>query len=141
MAVEKGNKVKVDYEGTLEDGTVFDTSKGKAPIEFEVGEGKVIKGFDDGVLGMNVGEDKELKIPAAEAYGEPNPALEQVVPREKFNLPQEPKVDMMVMLGAPDGRQIPARIKEVTDKEISLDMNHPLAGKNLTFKIKLVEIN
>ena len=141
MPVEKGNKVKVDYKGTLEDGTVFDTSEGKQPIEFEVGAGKVIKGFDDGVLGMNAGEEKELKIPSAEAYGEPNAQLVQKVPREKFNLPEEPKVDMMVMLGAPDGRQIPSKIVEVTDKEITLDMNHPLAGKNLTFNIKIVEVN
>jgi FKBP-type peptidyl-prolyl cis-trans isomerase 2 len=140
MTVKKGDKVKVDYTGTLEDGTVFDSSKGKAPIEFEVGSGKIIKGFDDGVLGMKKGEEKEIKIKPDDAYGQPRPELLKKIPRDKLPQDKEPKPGMMLMLSSPDGRQLPARITEVSDTEVTIDLNHPLAGKTLIFKIKVVEI-
>ena len=141
MPVKKGDKIKVEYEGKLEDGTVFDSSKthGK-PLEFEVGSGKVIKGFDEGVVGMEVNEEKEIKIDAKDAYGEHKPELIKKVPREQFPKEQEPKPGMFVMMGLPNGAQLPVKIIDVDEKEVTLDLNHPLAGKNLIFKVKLLEI-
>ena len=138
--VKKGNKIKVEYTGTLDDGTVFDTSEGKKPLEFEVGSGQIIKGFDDAVTGMKKGEEKEIKLKPTEAYGDHNPQLIKKVPRDKLPAGKEPKVGMMLALGTPDGRKFPAKITEVTDKEVTLDLNHPLAGKTLIFKIKVIEV-
>ncbi|MFX1254545.1 MAG: peptidylprolyl isomerase [Promethearchaeota archaeon] len=140
MAIKKGDKVKVHYTGTLEDGTVFDTSEGKEPLEFEAGAGQLIKGFDDAVIGMETGEEKEIKIEPAEAYGDYNPELTQKVPRD--SLPKEPeaKPGMTLLMELPDGKRFPATISEVTDEEVTLDLNHPLAGKTLLFKIKIEEI-
>ena len=140
MAVKKGDKVKVDYTGKFDDGTVFDTSEGKQPLEFEVGSGMIIKGFDDAVMGMEKGQEKDIRLESKEAYGDVNPALVQKIPRDKLPPEQKPEPGMMVGMMTPDGKQIPARITEVNDKEITIDINHPLAGKTLNFKIKLVEI-
>ena len=142
MPVKKGDKIKVDYTGTVEDGSVFDSSKKHGqPLEFTVGEKQVIKGFDEGVVGMEKGEEKELKISSENAYGNPNPEMVKKIPRDKVPADQEqPKVGMMIGLTTPNGQQIPATITEVTDKEITLDLNHPLSGKALTFKVKIVEI-
>ena len=140
MPVKQGDKVKVDYTGTLEDGTVFDTSEGKQPLEFTVGEGKIIKGFDNAVIGMEKGEEKEIKIETADAYGDPNSDMVKKIPRDKLPPEPEPKAGMMLAMKTPDGKQFPAKITEVSDKEITIDLNHPLAGKVLKFKIKVVEI-
>ena len=144
MAIKKGDKIKVEYTGTLEDGTVFDSSKHGDhfhPLEFEVGEGKVIKGFDEAVIGMEKDEEKKFTIKSADAYGDNNPEAIQKVPRDQLPQDQEPKVGMMLALKAPTGQQFPAKIMEVNDKEITLDLNHPLAGKDLTFEIKIIEVN
>ena len=141
MPVKKGDKVKVEYKGTLDDGAVFDTSEGKAPIEFEVGAKKVIPGFDNAVVGMEKGEEKEVKIKPEEAYGILRPDLVKKIPRTVLPKDQEPKPGMMLMMTTPDGKQFPTRLTEVTDKEVTLDLNHPLAGKTLNFKIKLVDIS
>jgi len=142
MTVKKGDKVKVEYTGTLEDGTVFDASeKHGKPLEFEAGSGMVIPGFDNAVVGMKKDEEKEVKIEAKDAYGDVNPQLTQKIPRDKIPPEPEPKAGMMIGLAMPDGRQFPAIIKEVTDTEVTIDLNHPLAGKTLTFKIKVVGIN
>lgn len=141
MPVKKGDKVKVEYTGKLEDGTVFDSSEGKEPLEFEVGSGMIIKGFDDAVTGMEKGEEKEITLKPEEAYGEPNPQLMKKVPKEQLPKEPEPKVGMMLALGTPDGKQIPARIAEIGDKEVTIDINHPLAGKTLIFKIKVVDFS
>lgn len=141
MPVKKGDKIKVDYTGTFEDGTVFDSSeKHGQPLEFEVGGGQLVKGFDETVVGMEKGEEKEVTLKPEDAYGQPNPQLVQKAPREQFPKDQEIKPGMMIGVGLPDGRQIPALIKDVNDKEVTLDLNHPLAGKTLKFKIKVVEI-
>jgi FKBP-type peptidyl-prolyl cis-trans isomerase 2 len=142
MAVEKGDKVKVDYEGKLEDGNVFDTSKreGGKPLEFVAGSGMVIPGFDNAVLGMEKDEEKTVTIEPAEAYGEVNPELVREIPRNVLPKDQEPKKGMMLVMSAPDGRQIPAVISEVTEESVKIDLNHPLAGKKLIFKIKVLEI-
>jgi FKBP-type peptidyl-prolyl cis-trans isomerase 2 len=141
MAVENGNKIKVEYTGTFDDGTVFDSSeKHGQPLEFEVGAGMVIKGFDDAVIGMEVGDEKEVKIEAKDAYGEPNDQMKQKVPKDQLPKDQKPEVGMVLGVSTPDGKQFPAKIIEVNDDTITIDLNHPLAGKNLNFKLKLVSI-
>ena len=144
MKVKKGDKIKVEYTGMLEDGTVFDTTTHGAhthPIEFTVGEGLLIKGFESAVVGMEVGEEKEIKLESKDAYGEPNDKLKNDFPRDKFpKSTEEPKEGMNILLGLEDGRNIPAKIIKVTDKIITIDFNHPLTGKTLIFKIKVKEI-
>ena len=142
MAVKKGDKIKVEYTGSLEDGTVFDSSEKQGkPLEFEVGSGQIIKGFDEALIGMEKGQEKEIKIEPADAYGQHNPQLIKKLPKDKFPTDKEIKPNMMLVLGTPDGRQIPTKVMDVTDSEITLDLNHPLAGKTLTFKIKVVEVS
>ena len=142
MEVKKGNKVKVDYTGTFDDGTVFDASdKHGQPLEFEAGSGQVIKGFDDAVMGMKEGEEKKIVIPAKEAYGEVKAELNKKVPRKQLPQDQEPKVGMILAVGLPNGQQFPARIVEVTTEDVTIDLNHPLAGKTLHFRIKVAEIS
>lgn len=139
--VKKGDKVKVDYTGTFDDGTVFDASeKHGQPLEFEVGSGQVIKGFDDAVLGMKSGEEKKITLPAGEAYGEVRTELHKKVPRKQLPQDQEPKVGMILAVGLPNGQQFPARIIAVAKDDVTIDLNHPLAGKTLHFKIKVAEI-
>ncbi|MCB9359633.1 peptidylprolyl isomerase [Candidatus Woesearchaeota archaeon] len=146
MAVEKGNKVKVDYTGTLEDGTVFDTSTHgdhSHPLEFEAGAGQMIKGFDEAVIGMEVGQEKEITLQPDDAYGQPRSDLVQKLP--KTQLPEDKrdqvKEGMTLGVGLPDGQQMPARVVAVDAESLTLDLNHPLAGKVLKFKLKLVECN
>ena len=141
MKVKKGDKIKVEYEGTFDDGIVFDSSKNHNNLlEFEVGSSKVIKGFDECVIGMSKDEEKEIKLKPSEAYGEKNSQLVQKVPRNE--LPDgELKPEMMLIVNLPNGQQMPVIILDVNDEFATLDFNHPLAGKNLNFKIKVVKIN
>ena len=139
MIIKQGDTIKVEYTGTLESGETFDTSQGKDPLEFEVGVGKIIPGFDKAVIGMEKDQEKEISIKPEEAYGQPRPELKQEIPREALPKDQEPKVGMGLMLNSPQG-QIPARITNVSEDKITIDMNHPLAGKTLKFKIKVVDI-
>jgi FKBP-type peptidyl-prolyl cis-trans isomerase 2 len=141
MAIKYGDKVKIHYKGTLDDGTVFDSSEGRDPLEFEVGSKQVIPGFEKAVKGMKKGDKNTFKIDCKDAYGEQNPSMVQKIPRDKLPADQEPKAGMMVGIGLPNGQQMPAKITKVTDKEVTLDVNHPLAGKNLTFEIELVSVN
>lgn len=139
--VENGNTIQVEYEGRLEDGTVFDSSKNHGqPLEFLVGSGQIIKGFDTAVIGMNIGEEKEITIPPEEAYGQYQEDLVRDLPRNSFPDGQEVKTGMVFMMNLEDGRQIPVRISNVTDDAVTIDLNPPLAGKTLIFKIKLVAI-
>lgn len=141
MAVKDGDKIKVEYTGTLEDGSVFDSSKThNEPLEFEVGGGQIIKGFDDAVKGMGKGDEKDIKLKPADAYGDPNPQLVQKVPKDQLPKEAEVKVGMTLGMSLPNGQQIPARVTEVEDTEVTIDINHPLAGKTLNFKIKVVDI-
>ena len=142
MPIKKGDTVKIEYEGSLDDGTVFDASKNHGqPLEFEVGSGQVIKGFDDGVMGMKEGEEKEIVLPPEQAYGPYNPELVKKLPRDKLATGQELKPVLMLMMKLSNGQELPVRIASVDEKEISVDVNHPLAGKTLHFWIKVVEIN
>jgi len=139
--VENGNTIQVEYEGRLEDGTVFDSSKNHGqPLEFCVGTGQIIKGFDDAVIGMNIGEEKEITIPPEEAYGEYQKELVRDLPRNAFPEDQDVQAGMVFIMNLEDGRQVPVRIANVTDQAVTVDLNPPLAGKTLIFKIKLVAI-
>ena len=142
MPVKNGDKVKVEYTGTLDDGTVFDSSKKHgAPLEFEVGARQVIPGFENAIVGMKKDEEKKVKIKPAEAYGEYNSGLIKKLPKEQFPKDRELKKGMMLVMGLPNGAQMPARITEVTDESVTIDLNHPLAGKALNFEIKVLEIS
>lgn len=140
MPAKDGDTVLVNYRGTLSDGSEFDSSEGRAPLEFEVGAGQVIPGFDDAVRGLEVGEAKTVTIPAAQAYGESSDEAQQTFPRDAFPPDTEPEVGWMVELEADDGQRIPATVVEVTPEQVVLDFNHPLAGEDLTFDIELLEI-
>ncbi|MBU0615558.1 MAG: peptidylprolyl isomerase [Nanoarchaeota archaeon] len=141
MEIKKGSKVKVNYKGTLEDGTVFDSSEGREPLEFEVGAGMIIPGFENGIIGMKKGEEKEIKIKAKEAYGERNEQMIQPIPKDKINVGQDVKEGMTLALQAPTGQKVPVKVVKVDEEHVYLDMNHPLAGKNLTFKVKIENVS
>jgi|SRR3989339_1149520 len=141
--VSKGDKVKVDYEGRLESGEVFDSSTHgdhSHPLEFTAGEGQVIPGFDNALIGMKLNEEKEITIKPEDAYGQPNPEMVRDIPRNVLPKDQEPKVGMMLGMMTPNGQQMAAKIVEVTKDNIKIDLNHPLAGQTLIFKVKVVEI-
>jgi peptidylprolyl isomerase len=135
-----GDTVKVHYTGTLADGTQFDSSAGRDPLEFTLGAGNVIAGFDEGVTGMKVGEKKTITIPAAEAYGEYRDDMVIQINRDKLPATITPMVGMQLQMTQNDGSVITVTIKEITDTMITLDANHELAGKDLTFELELVEI-
>lgn len=140
MPIKNGDKVKVEYKGTLDDGTVFDSSeKHGEPLEFEIGAGQIIPGFEDAVMGMENGDEKEFKLEASEAYGDRNPQLVQKIPRDQ--MPKEVEHGMVLVVGLPNGAQIPVKVTEVTDEWVTIDLNHPLAGENLNFKIKIVGVS
>ena len=135
--VEK--KVKVEYEGRLEDGTVFDSSaKHGKPLEFELGKNQVIKGFEAAIKKLKKGEETEITLKSDEAYGDVREDLIKDVPRSQLPPGPELKEGMMLMVGLPNGAKIPARITEVKPETVKIDLNHPLAGKTLIFKLKLL---
>ncbi len=135
-----GDTVAVHYTGTLKDGTTFDSSQGREPLEFKLGEGRVIPGFENGVLGMEIGEKKTVIIPTQEAYGEFREDMKQEVPRSYFQSDFEPQVGQQVKMDRKDGQSLVVLIAATTDKAITIDANHPLAGKELTFNLELVKI-
>ena len=135
-----GDTVRVHYTGTLEDGTTFDTSVGREPIEFTLGEGKMIPGFEKAVYGLEVGKSKTVTIPAEEAYGPHRDDLVIVVEREQLPAKLDPKVDQQLQMQQTDGRTATVIVTDVSETTITVDANHPLAGKDLTFEIELVEI-
>ncbi len=137
---EKGNKVKIHYKGTLEDGTVFDSSEGREPLQFTIGSGEVIVGFDEAVTGMAPGEKKKVLIPVEKAYGPRNDEMVISAPRTHIPADINPEVGQKLQMGGPNGELILVRVVEVTDSEVKLDANPPLAGKDLNFDIELVEI-
>ena len=135
-----GDTVKVHYTGKLEDDTVFDTSANRDPLQFTIGEGQVIPGFEQAVVGMKPGESKTAKIPVDEAYGPHHKEMVLVVGRDQFPAELEPKVDQRLQMSRADGQRIAVTVTEVSEESVTLDANHPLAGKDLTFDIQLVEI-
>jgi FKBP-type peptidyl-prolyl cis-trans isomerase 2 len=138
--VKKGDKVKVHYHGRLNNGETFDKSEGREPLEFEVGSGMVIKGFDDGVTGMAVGDKKTVNIPFDQAYGPRNPDMIIEMPKERFPEDMEIEVGMPLAMSDGQGQQFQVVIAEIKDEVVVLDANHPLAGHDLTFDLELVEI-
>ena len=143
MTIKNGDVVVLDYEGKLENGEIFDSSKHgdhSHPIEFEVGAGKMIPGFEKAVMGLKKGDKKEFSLEPEEAYGQPNEELVKQIPRDSLPQDQEPKEGMFLVMNTPDGHQFPAKIKKVTDKEITIDLNHPLAGKKLIFNIEVKDV-
>ena len=140
MQAKKGDVVRVHYTGTLTDGSQFDSSSGREPLEFTVGAGQMIKGFDDGVLGMNVGDKKTIRIPPEEAYGERDE--EAVIEFPAANVPEGMKLEpgMQLTLRNQDGRPLPVIVIEVKDDVVVMDANHFLAGEELIFDVELVEI-
>ncbi len=138
--VKSGDTVKVHYHGRLTDGSTFDSSEGREPLEFEVGSGMVIAGFDNGVTGMVVGDKRTLQIPAEEAYGDKNPEMVVEFPKEQFPEDMAPEVGMRLNMTNGGGQVIPVMIVDVKEETVILDANHPLAGEALTFDIELVEI-
>ena len=135
-----GDTIRVHYTGTLEDGTVFDSSIGREPLQFTVGQGQMIHGFDKGVVGLNLSESKTITVPADLAYGPYREDLVQVVARDQFPPDSELEVGQMLQANQPNGQIILVTVTNVTDSDVTLDANHRLAGKNLTFEIQLVEI-
>ncbi len=139
--VKKGDTVKIHYHGKLTDGTTFDSSEGREPLEFEVGSGAVIPGFDAGVTGMGVGEKKTILIPADEAYGPKQEDMIMEFPKERFPADMVPEAGMQLNMSNGSGQNFPVVIVDVKEEVVILDANHPLAGEDLTFDLELVEIS
>ena len=137
---KSGDTVRIHYTGTLDDGTEFDSSAGRDPLEFTLGGGQVIPGFDSAVDGMAVGESKSVTIPPDEAYGQRYDQLAQQVPRTTLPEDMEPVVGMQLQSQGPDGQVMNLVVTEIVDDTITVDANHPLAGQALTFALELVEI-
>lgn len=137
---KNNDSVKVHYTGTLTSGEQFDSSKGREPLQFTVGTGQMIKGFDEAVNGMALNESKTVTIPAAEAYGEVNDQLVQKVDRSELPADMKPEVGQSLVASGPSGEQTQVQVTAVEEKHIIVNANHPLAGKDLIFDIELVEI-
>ncbi|MDZ4072405.1 MAG: peptidylprolyl isomerase [Sediminibacterium sp.] len=139
--VKKGDTVKVHYHGKLTNGTTFDSSAGREPLEFEVGSGMVIPGFDEGVTGMIIGDKKTIHIPADQAYGQKEEHMIMEFPRDRFPADMVPEVGMQLNMSNGSGQNFPVVITEVREAVVVLDANHPLAGEDLIFDLELVSIN
>jgi peptidylprolyl isomerase len=142
MSIAKtGDQVAVHYTGKHTDGAIFDSSVGKTPLEFKLGTGMVIKGFDDGVTGMTIGEKKTVLIPAVEAYGEYSPENTVTLERAQIPLHIELEVGSSLSMHQDGGHVVEVVITDLTDSNVTLDANHPLAGRDLTFELELVSIS
>ncbi len=138
---KNGDTVKIHYTGKLEDGTVFDTSNGPAePLQFKIGEGKVIPGFEQAIAGMNTDDSKTTKIPAKNAYGPHLKEMVQSIDRTHFPEHIKPRIGQQLQIPQDDGKNILVKVANVSESSVTLDANHPLAGKDLTFDIQLVGI-
>jgi FKBP-type peptidyl-prolyl cis-trans isomerase 2 len=135
-----GDTVRIHYTGKLKDGQVFDSSRERGPLEVTLGGGQLIKGFESAVLGMTPGETKNIDIPAAHAYGERSDG--KVLDFSRSQLPEgaDPQVGQQMQLQTSDGRAVPAVVTRVSESQVTVDANHPLAGRDLKFDLELVEI-
>ena len=138
---KSGDTVRIHYTGTLTSGETFDSSEGRDPLEFVVGSGQIIPGLDSAIPGMGIGDKKTVEVPCANAYGETNPDACQAVPRAEIpdNIPLE--VGTQLQMQTPQGQVVPVTVAEVSETEVTLDANHPLAGKDLIFAIEMVAID
>jgi peptidylprolyl isomerase len=137
---QEGDTVRIHYTGTLDNGTQFDSSQGQEPIEFTLGNKTVIPGFETGITGMQVGDQKKIHIPAEEAYGERNDALVEEVPLQHFPDDMELKVGMHLQAQSPNGENFNVVVTALSDASATIDGNHPLAGEALNFELELMEI-
>ncbi|OGW27387.1 MAG: peptidylprolyl isomerase [Nitrospirae bacterium GWC2_57_13] len=137
---KKGDSVVVHYTGKLADGTVFDSSRDRQPIQFKVGDGQVIPGVENAVVGMNVGDSKTAKIPSEEAYGPRRDDMVVTLDRSQLPADLDPKVGQRLELTQENDQTVLATITDLSEKNITLDGNHPLAGKELTFELELVQV-
>jgi len=140
VQARSGDTVRVHYTLRLDDGTIFDSSRDGDPMQFTIGDGQLIPGFEQAVIGMKLGEEKTVKIPSAEAYGPYRDELVKVVGRTEFPADIEPQEGLQLQLELEDGRQVMVLVTEISESGVTLDANHPLAGKDLTFDIQLVDI-
>jgi peptidylprolyl isomerase len=138
--VNKSDTVKVHYTGKTDDGVVFDSSREREPLQFTMGQGQLIPGFENAVEGMKVGDSTTVKIPMEEAYGDVRPEMMVDIERKQIPPDINPEIGMVLQMQQPDGQPMNVTIKGVTDTHVTLDANHPLAGEALTFDIELVEI-
>jgi FKBP-type peptidyl-prolyl cis-trans isomerase 2 len=139
MPIKKGDKIKVEYEGKFDDGTVFDSSNyHNEPLEFEVGCGQIIPGFEEAVVGMESGDEKEFDLKPQDAYGEYDPELMHKISKDQ--LPMNVAPGMILVATLPNGIQTPVKVVEVSDEWVTIDLNHPLAGKHLNFKVKILNV-
>ena len=141
MQAEHGSRVKVHYTGRLDDGTVFDSSEGREPLAFTIGLGQMIPGFEQGVIGMEVGQSRVINIAATDAYGEYRPEGVLDVQRSEIGAEMELEVGMRLQATQEGGRRVDMQVIAITDDTVTLDANHPLAGKDLTFDIQVVEVS
>jgi len=140
LLAENGHNVKVHYKGTLNDGTVFDSSHNRGTIDFEIGAGQMLPGFDSAVVGMKVGETKEISLASDDAYGPVIPQAIADVPKERFPTDFVFETGEMIQGSTPDGRPMVGKIETINNESVTVNFNHPLAGEDLNFEIKLVEI-
>jgi FKBP-type peptidyl-prolyl cis-trans isomerase 2 len=141
MPVKKGDRVRLGYEGSFDDGTVFETSeKDSTPLEFVAGEDEIVPGLDKAVIGMEKGEEKKVRLSPAEGYGEYKAEYLRKVPRKSVEGRDQLKPGMTFVITMPEGVKLPLKITDVSETEVTVDLNHPLAGKTLNFKIKILDI-
>lgn len=139
--VKQGTQVKVHYTGTFDDGTEFDSSEGKQPLEFTCGENQVIPGFEEAVEGMNVGEKKDVRVEPAQAYGEYDEQQQVVVERSMLPEDLDLQVGIQLQVETQSGEPVIVQVTDISDDKVTLDANHPLAGKALNFSLEVVEAN
>lgn len=137
---KQGDTVRVHYTGKLESGEVFDTSTVREPLEFTLGEGQLIPGFEEAVVGMQAGEEKTILIPAEQAYGPRRPEMSLQVKRATLPADLEPQVGQVLQVDQGEGKGFEVTITEISEESVTLDANHPLAGKDLTFDIQLIDV-
>ncbi|MBP6385905.1 MAG: peptidylprolyl isomerase [Pseudarcicella sp.] len=141
MSIAKtGDKVAVHYTGKFADGIVFDSSEGRDTLQFQLGTGMVIKGFDEGITGMTIGDKKTVNIPAKDAYGEANPESIITIPKSEVPADMQVEIGMQLTMNDENGNMLDVTVTDLTEQSITLDANHPLAGKDLIFDIELVNI-
>ena len=139
--IKDGDTVSVHYTGTLASGEVFDSSVERDPLKFTLGKGQLIPGFEHAIMGLSVGEKAITNIPSLEAYGEHNPEMVIEVPMNQLPLELDAQVGMQLQLNQPDGQAIPVQITQIEGETVTIDANHPLAGKDLNFDIEVVEVH
>jgi peptidylprolyl isomerase len=139
--VEKGKYVQIQYTGTFDSGEIFDSNVGQDALEFQVGSGSIINGLDQGVMGMKIEDEKDITVKPEEGYGDYNDAFILTIPLAEMKTNFDPEPEMIISIQMENGSLVPARITEVNDESVILDLNHPLAGKTLHFKVKILAIN